>query len=76
MRKIQAMKKLIALLALSLISLALIADENLIAKLDSDNNGRISIEEAAEDVSLAAMISELGINKDGYLSISELDNEN
>jgi hypothetical protein len=76
MRKIQAMKKLIALVALSLISLALIADENLIAKLDSDNNGRISIEEAAEDVSLAAMISELGINKDGYLSISELDNEN
>jgi hypothetical protein len=76
MRKIQAMKKLIALVALSLISLALIADENLIAKLDSDNNGRISIKEAAEDVSLAAMISELDINKDGYLSISELDNEN
>ena len=76
MRKIQAMKKLIALLALSLISLALIADENLIAKLDSDNNGRISIEEAAEDVSLAAMFSELDTNKDGYLSISELDNEN
>ena len=76
MRKIQAMKKLIALLALSLISLALIADENLIAKLDSDNNGRISIKEAAEDVSLAAMFSELDTNKDGYLSISELDNEN
>ena len=70
------MKKLIALVALSLISLALIADENLIAKLDSDNNGRISIKEAAEDVSLAAMFSELDTNKDGYLSISELDNEN
>ena len=69
------MKKLIALVALSLISLALIADEDLIAKLDSDNDGRISIKEAAEDVSLAAMISELDTNKDGYLSISELDTE-
>lgn len=28
------------------------------------------------DVSLAAMFSELDTNKDGYLSISELDNEN
>ena len=70
------MKKLIVLVALSLISLALIADEDLLAKLDSDNDGRISIKEAAEDVSLAAMFSELDTNKDGYLSISELDNEN
>ena len=69
------MKKLIVLVALSLISLALIADEDLLAKLDSDNDGRISIEEAAEDVSLAAMFSELDTNKDGYLSISELDTE-
>ena len=70
------MKKLIVLVALSLISLALIADEDLLAKLDSDNDGRISIKEAAEDVSLAAMFSELDTNKDGYLSISELSNEN
>jgi Ca2+-binding EF-hand superfamily protein len=69
------MKKLIVLVALSLISLALIADEDLLAKLDSDNDGRISIKEAAEDVSLAAMFSELDTNKDGYLSISELDTE-
>ena len=69
------MKKLIVLVALSLISSALIADEDLLAKLDSDNDGRISIEEAAEDVSLAAMFSELDTNKDGYLSISELDTE-
>ena len=70
------MKKLITLVALSLISLALIADEDLIAKLDTDKDGQISIEEAAEDVSLAAMFSELDTNKDGYLSISELSNEN
>ena len=69
------MKKLIVLVALSLISSALIADEDLLAKLDSDNDGRISIKEAAEDVSLAAMFSELDTNKDGYLSISELDTE-
>jgi Ca2+-binding EF-hand superfamily protein len=76
MRRIQVMKKFIAFVALSTISLALIADENLLAKLDSDNDGQISIEEAAADVSLAAMFSELDTNKDGYLSISELDNEN
>ena len=70
------MKKLITLVALSLISLALIADEDLIAKLDTDKDGQISIEEAAEDVSLAAMFSELDTNKDGYLSITELSNEN
>ena len=70
------MKKLITLVALSLISLALIADEDLIAKLDTDKDGQISIEEAAEDVSLAAMFSELDTNKYGYLSISELSNEN
>ena len=70
------MKKLITLVTLSLISLSLIADEDLIAKLDTDKDGQISIEEAAEDVSLAAMFSELDTNKDGYLSITELSNEN
>jgi Ca2+-binding EF-hand superfamily protein len=69
------MKKLIPLVALSLVSLALIAEEDLIAKLDSDNDGRISIEEAAEDASLAAMFAELDTNKDGYLSPGELENK-
>lgn len=68
------MKYLIPLFALSLVSLALIAEEDLIAKLDSDNDGRISIEEAAEDASLSAMFAELDINKDGYLSPKELEN--
>ena len=48
------MKKLIPLVVLSLASMALIAEEDLIAKFDSDNDGRISIEEAAEDTSLSA----------------------
>ncbi|MFT6989146.1 MAG: Ca2+-binding EF-hand superfamily protein [Paraglaciecola sp.] len=68
------MKKLIPLIALTFASMALIAEEDLIAKLDLDNDGRISIEEAAEDASLAAMFSELDTNKDGYLSASELEN--
>jgi Ca2+-binding EF-hand superfamily protein len=70
------MKKLIPLLALTFASMALIAEEDLIAKLDSDNDGRISIEEAAEDTELLAMFSELDTNKDGYLSPSELENHN
>ncbi|WP_293745885.1 EF-hand domain-containing protein [uncultured Paraglaciecola sp.] len=70
------MKKLIPLVALTFASMALIAEEDLIAKLDSDNDGRISIEEAAEDTALLAMFSELDTNKDGYLSPSELENHN
>jgi Ca2+-binding EF-hand superfamily protein len=68
------MKKLISLVALTFASMALIAEEDLLAKLDSDNDGRISIEEAAEDTSLLAMFAELDTNKDGYLSPSELEN--
>jgi hypothetical protein len=69
------MKKLIPLIALTFTSMALFAEEDLMAKLDTDNDGRISIEEAAEDPSLAAMFAELDTNKDGYLSPSELENK-
>ena len=60
------MKKLIPLVALMFASMALIAEEKLIAKLDTDNDGRVSIEEAAEDASLSVMFAELNTNKDGY----------
>ena len=69
------MKKLISLVALAFASMALIAGEDLIAKLDSDNDGRISIEEAAEDASLSAIFAELDTNKDGDLSPVELRNK-
>ncbi|MEP1446755.1 MAG: EF-hand domain-containing protein [Paraglaciecola sp.] len=69
------MKKLIPLFALTFASMAIIAEEDLIAKLDTDNDGRISIEEAAEDAALSAMFSELDTNKDGYLSPNELENK-
>ncbi|MFT6990018.1 MAG: Ca2+-binding EF-hand superfamily protein [Paraglaciecola sp.] len=55
--------------------MALIAEEDLIAKLDSDYDGRISIEEAADDASLSAMFAEIDTNKDGYLTPSELENK-
>ncbi|MBL4630687.1 MAG: EF-hand domain-containing protein [Paraglaciecola sp.] len=69
------MKKLIPLVVLTFAAMPLIAEEDLIAKLDSDNDGRISIEEAAEDASLSAMFAELDTNKDGYLSPNELENK-
>lgn len=68
------MKKLIPLIALTLASMALLAEEDLIAKLDSDNDGRINIEEALKDTSLLVMFAELDSNNDGYLSPSELEN--
>ena len=43
------------------------------AKLDTDNDGRISVQEAASDASLSAVFTELDVNKDGYLSPSELE---
>ena len=53
--------------------MALVAEEDLIAKLDLDNDGRISIEEAAVDASLSAMFAELDTNKDVYLTAQELN---
>jgi hypothetical protein len=67
------MKNIIPLIALLLVSLALIAEEDLITKLGSDNDGLISIEEAAEDASLTAMFAELDTNKNGYLSPGEIE---
>lgn len=66
------MKNAIPLVTLLLVSLVLIAEEDLLAKLDSDNDGLINIEEAAEDASLSAIFAELDTNKDGYLSPREL----
>lgn len=67
------MKKLIALTTLFLASTAVMADEDLMAKLDTDNDGRISVEEASADSSISSSFTELDVNKDGYLTASELD---
>jgi Ca2+-binding EF-hand superfamily protein len=67
------MKKLIILVALAFATMSITAEEDLLVKLDSDKDGRISIEEAAEDAPLSVMFAELDIDKDGYLTSSELD---
>jgi Ca2+-binding EF-hand superfamily protein len=67
------MKKLITIGALLLASSAVFADEDLLATLDTDNDARISVEEAAADASLTAVFAEMDVNKDGYLTPSELE---
>jgi Ca2+-binding EF-hand superfamily protein len=67
------MKKLITIGALLLASSAVFADEDLLETLDTDNDARISVEEAAADASLTAVFAEMDVNKDGYLTPSELE---
>lgn len=67
------MNKRIALIALTLASMALIAEEDLIAKLDTDNDGLISIEEAVKDADLSEQFAEIDKNSDGYISPNELE---
>ena len=68
------MKKTIILSALILIAGNAFAqdEENTLAMLDTDIDGRISVEEAASDVELSAVFAELDVDKDGYLTPSEL----
>jgi Ca2+-binding EF-hand superfamily protein len=67
------MKKLITIAALLFASSVVFADEDLLATLDTDKDGRISVEEAAADPSLSAVFTEMDVNKDGYLTPSELE---
>lgn len=67
------MTKLITIAALLLASSAILADEDLLATLDTDYDGRISVEEAAADAALSAVFSEMDTNNDGYLTPSELE---
>jgi len=66
------MKKLIILSALILAAGSVFAQEDKLAMLDADVDGRISVEEAAADPALSAVFAELDVNKDGYLTPSEL----
>lgn len=66
------MKKTVLLSALILTSAAAFAQEDKMAVLDIDTDGRISVEEAASDPALSAVFAKLDINKDGYLTPSEL----
>lgn len=65
--------KLLAIGSLFFASFIATAQGDLLAVLDLDNDGRISIEEAASDPALSAAFVELDANKDGYLTPSELE---
>lgn len=66
------MKKTILFSALVLAAGSAFAQEDKLAVLDTDTDGRISVEEAASDPALSAVFAELDVNKDGYLTPSEL----
>ncbi|GAB5380571.1 MAG: hypothetical protein Alis3KO_19020 [Aliiglaciecola sp.] len=66
------MKKTILFSALVLAAGSVFAQEDKLAVLDTDTDGRISVEEAASDPALSAVFAELDVNKDGYLTPSEL----
>ncbi|GAB2705387.1 hypothetical protein Q4574_10335 [Aliiglaciecola sp. 3_MG-2023] len=66
------MKKTILISAFVLASSSVYAQEDKISILDSDADGRISVEEAASDPALSAVFAKLDVNKDGYLTQSEL----
>ena len=68
------MKKLITMSTLIFTSFVALAGDDLMAKLDTDKDRRISVEEAAVDASLSALFAELDLNNDGYLTSDELKN--
>jgi len=68
-----------ALIGLSVIALQAItslagvnAQENLMATLDKDNDGLISLKEAASNQELLENFNSIDINEDGYISMDEL----
>ncbi|WP_158769927.1 EF-hand domain-containing protein [Paraglaciecola sp. L1A13] len=67
------MKNLIAITCLCFASGSAFAQEDIMDALDADNDGRISVEEASSDAALSSVFTELDVNKDGYLSASELE---
>ena len=66
------MKKIVMLSTLIFATGYAFAQEDMLARLDTDIDGRISVEEAANDPDLSAVFAELDVNKDGYLTPSEL----
>ncbi|MCV2884017.1 hypothetical protein OE749_04855 [Aestuariibacter sp. AA17] len=67
------MKKLSLLTLISVFSMVAIADPVKLTVLDTDKDGKISKQEAADDPTLSSMFAELDKNEDGYLTKDELD---
>lgn len=66
------MKALIIATTIALASTAAFADETTLKDLDKDEDGRISVEEASVDPKIAAVFAELDLDKDGFLSATEM----
>jgi Ca2+-binding EF-hand superfamily protein len=66
------MKKLLLISALMAVSGFAAAQVELISALDVDNDGRLSLGEAAADKALSEAFATLDVDKDGYLTASEL----
>lgn len=66
------MKSILSFAIVTLMSASAFAQEDKLLVLDTDADGRISVEEAASDPALSAVFAELDANKDGYLSAREL----
>ncbi len=66
------MKKTLLLTTLFVSSTFAFAQSSKYVELDTNSDGRISVEEAASDPSLSAVFADLDLNKDGYLTKEEL----
>lgn len=68
------MKKLLLASIVTFGSLHVLAEssDTTIHPLDTDKDGKISIDEAKADTTLSAIFAELDINQDGFLSPAEL----
>jgi hypothetical protein len=56
-----------------LISTAAVAQESLLATLDADRDGLISLDESTGHRSLAENFHKIDVNKDGFISLLELE---
>ena len=67
------MKKLIAASILIFTSVAALAQIDILAALDVDQDGRISVQEATADKEISEAFSALDVDQDGYLTADELE---
>ncbi|MCC2615539.1 EF-hand domain-containing protein [Aestuariibacter halophilus] len=65
------MKKLM-MAATALLALNAYAEQDAMKALDTDKDGKVSVEEAAKDAGLAAVFAKLDSDQDGYLTASEM----
>ncbi|MCV2884014.1 hypothetical protein OE749_04840 [Aestuariibacter sp. AA17] len=57
---------------LTFVSAFALANPAILTELDSNNDGKLSKEEAAHDATLAADFAKLDVNGDGFLTKDEL----